>query len=136
MWRLRSAGVLQDVSNQADQPEGTSELNSPRKGVSPWSLRLTARLTEITSRLFPSPLFDVIRGSVNMEDATESSTNSLLKDGNIRMVVHFQSFYQTAQVSEPIYVVIETVLVSALCLKRSVKQSIMLFPEVFHRCSH
>lgn len=136
MWRLRSAGVLQDVSHQADQPEGTSELNSPRKGVSPWSLRLTARLTEITSRLFPSPLFDVIRGSVNMEDATESSTNSLLKDGNIRMVVHFQSFYQTAQVSEPIYVVIETVLVSALCLKRSVKQTIMLFPEVFHRCSH
>lgn len=31
---------------------------------------------------FPSPTLDVIRGSVNMEDGMEASTNSLLKDGN------------------------------------------------------
>lgn len=71
-----------------------------------------------------------------MEDATESSTNSLLKDGNIKMVVHFSSFYQTAQVSEPISAVIVIVLLFILRLKRSDKQTIMLFPEVFHRCSH
>lgn len=43
------------------------------------------------SVLFPSPSSDVIRGSVNMEDGMEPSTNSLLKDGNIRILVNVNS---------------------------------------------
>lgn len=43
---------------------------------------------DLGTPLFLSPTLGVIHGSVNMEDGMEPSTNSLLKDGNVRILVN------------------------------------------------